>query len=213
MDEFLKQRQFREVEKILVQQYNEKKNDVDILFHLAMVYFQYPFANEEKSIKYLDKILEIDKYNFQALIIKMYLQNYYYAEMDKDFEVLTNYKWNDDYKMSIVYYIYAWKFHWWNTNIQIEEKIKWIRKSIETYPDLVYTHYRLGDLLVKLNKYEEAGMCYKQALGNVQSTDFPDEECLNPQMFIDEYITGVSMSTINYESLRKKALASHSPNE
>ncbi len=32
MDEFLKQRQFREVEKILVQQYNEKKNANKLIF-------------------------------------------------------------------------------------------------------------------------------------------------------------------------------------
>lgn len=206
MEDLLKQRQFEKIEKVLVQQFNEKKDDVDILFELAMVYLQYPFENEERSIKYLDKILEIDKYNFQALIIKMYLQNYYYGEMDKDFEVLTNYEWNDGYKMSIVYYIYAWKFHWWNRNIQIEEKIKWISKSIEMSSELVYTHYRLGDLFAKLNKHKEANMCYKQALSNVKSTDFLDEESLNPQVFIDEYITGVRMSTINYESLRKKVM-------
>ncbi len=67
-----------------------------------------------------------------------------------------------------------------------------------------FLFFVFGNLFEKQNRYEEAGKCYEKALSNVKSTEFFYEEALDPQAFIDEYITGVRMSILNYEELRKK---------
>ena len=72
MKELLMTRQFDKVEKELLN-ILQKDNSIEVLLKLAMVYLQFPFENEEKSIMYLNKILELDKYNFQALLIKLLL--------------------------------------------------------------------------------------------------------------------------------------------
>lgn len=76
----------------------------------------------------------------------------------------------------------------------------------------MYTHYRLGDMYVKLNKYDVAQSCYQRALDNVKSTEFLYDDSIRPQAFIDEYVAGIRMSTINYEALKRKIDAIESLN-
>jgi len=70
MDGFLRNREFEDVEKQLLFQLDEEESDIDILMKLAMVRLQFPFEDEISSIKYLDRIIDIDKYNFNAIVIK-----------------------------------------------------------------------------------------------------------------------------------------------
>ena len=206
MKELLMTRQFDKVEKELLNILQKDNDNIEILLKLAMVYLQFPFENEEKSIMYLNKILDFDKYNFQALLIKMYLQNYYYGKMDEDFTIFTNHNWNDSYKMAIAYYVYSWQFHWWDERMKTEEKMRWLNKSIETCPNLVFTHYNLGDMYVKLNRIALGQKCYERAIKNVKSTEFSYDDSIKAEAFIDEYVTGVRMSSINYEALKRKVI-------
>lgn len=47
---------------------------------------------------------------------------------------------------------------------------------------------------------------YSKALKNVVSTDFSEFEAISKQAFIDEYILGIKLSTINYDALKLKTL-------
>ena len=204
MEELLKKGQFKEIEKKLLFQLEEEKNNINLLLKLAMVRLQYPFEDEETSIKYLNQVLQIEPYHFQALVIKMYLQNYYYGEMDEDFGKLLDYDWKTNYNKAIVYYIRSWQFSWWK-NVNEGKKIEWLKKSIEVYPYFVYPYEKLGSLYLKRDDLKNAQKYYQYALKNVISTDFLFDDSINPQAFIDEYITGVKLSSINYNSLREKA--------
>ena len=67
--------QFDQVEKLLLSQLENDGNNKDLLMKLAMVRLQFPFEDEESSIYYLNKIISIDNFNFEAIIIKLYWSN------------------------------------------------------------------------------------------------------------------------------------------
>lgn len=206
MENLLKNRQFAEIEKILLSQLENDSNNKDLLMKLAMVRLQFPFEDEISAIGYLNKIINIDNYNFEAIIIKLYLQNYYFAEMDEDLDKIMSYDWGDAYKTSIVYYIYSWKFDiLYDKNEEKREKaIEWLEKSIEVYPYLVKPYIKLARLYVKKNRLDEARKCYLNAISHVKSLEYTDEDAISSQAFIDEYITGIKLSDLNFESLKRE---------
>lgn len=138
LDKYLESRDFCAVEKILLEQYKEQPDNIPLLFNLAMVRLQFPFVDDEKAIYYLDRIIEIDKYNFNALIIKMYLENFYCMEPNEDFNNLINYKWDSSYKKSIVYYIISWKAE------DKEEEMEYLKKAVNEYSGFVWMFKKLG---------------------------------------------------------------------
>lgn len=162
-----------------------------------MVRLQFPFEDEEKSIYYLNRILEKDKYNFEALIIKMYLQNFYYGKMDDDFYNLINHEWDSSDKKSVVYYIMSWQFE------EDDKKEEYLKKAINEYSCYVWMFKKLGYIYKMKSMYKNAYECYYKALHNVKTTDFPPECAIRKEAFIEEYILGTSISTINYDMLRK----------
>lgn len=206
MENLLKNRQFAEIEKILLSQLENDSNNKDLLMKLAMVRLQFPFEDEISAIGYLNKIINIDNYNFEAIIIKLYLQNYYFAEMDEDLDKIMSYDWGDAYKTSIVYYIYSWKFDiLYDKNEEKREKaIEWLEKSIEVYPYLVDPYIKLARLYVKKNRLDEARKCYLNAISHVKSVEYTYEDAISSQEFIDEYITGIKLSDLNFESLKRE---------
>lgn len=200
MREYLIKRDFCKVEEILLSKLKCDKS-IELLFELAMVRLQFPFEDEETSIRYLNEILAQDKYNFDAIIIKMYLQDFYYGgDMDKDYDLLIQNDWESDYKKSIVYYIKSWK----ETNDI--EKEKFLIKSIESYPYFVNNYMRLGRIYMSRGQDTTAKEYFRMALKNVISTEFTEYEAISKQAFIDEYILGVKLSTLNYDDLKEYAM-------
>lgn len=201
MREFLLKRDFCKVEEILLNQLSCDKS-IELLFKLAMVRLQFPFEDEETSISYLNDILAQDKYNFEAIIIKMYIQNYCYGgNMDKDYDTLVEKDWESNYKNAIVDYIISWK-----ADNDIEKK-KQLIKSTETYPFFVHNYQKLGDIYMSNGERILAKECYMKALKNVVSTTYSEFEAIDKQEFIDEYILGIKLSSINYDSLKGKAFS------
>ncbi|MBQ3665075.1 MAG: hypothetical protein II919_03100 [Lachnospiraceae bacterium] len=170
---------------------------------MAMVRLQFPFEDEEGAIDYLKNIIENDNYDFEALIIKWYLQYYYYRKTDDDFYRLINWDWKSSYKKAIVKYIMS-------CVVEKESlKEKYILESIKEYPKLVYPYEKLGNLYYRKGLKVKAKECFMEAVKNIKTTEIKKHEVINKQVFIDEYITGVSMSEVNLISLKKKLETSH----
>ena len=203
----LKHRQFGQIEELLLSQLEKSSNNKDLLMKLAMIRLQFPFEDYISAINYLNDIIYIDNFNFEAIIIKLYLQNYYLADMDGDFDKIICCDWKNVYKMAVVYYIHSWKFHYiYDSNEDGREKeIEWLKKSIEIYPYLVNPYIKLARLYVKKNCLDKARQCYLNAISCVKSVEFTDEDAINSQAFIDEYITGVRLSSLNFESLKRES--------
>lgn len=195
MEEALKERNFSEVEQQLLKLL-EQDSSIDIMFKLAMVRLQFPFEDEETAITYLDRIITIEPYNFKALCIKMYLQNYYYGEMDLDYEKIEKYHWESSCELAIAYYIMSWRYD--------EKEVQYLKESVEVHSKYVYPYEKLARIYEKKGKFKEAGEYYRKAFRNVRTTEFSYMDSIEPQAFIDEYITGVAMSTGNFNYLKNK---------
>lgn len=200
MNEFLEKRQFEKIEKILSSQLQGKDKDLDILMKLAMVKLQFPFEDELSSIDYLNKVIEVDNYNFKAIVIKLYLQNYYYHDMDQDIEKIINYDWGNKYHVSVANFIFSWKFH----DLHDIKEFYWLEKSIKTYPYLVYPYIKLARNYADNKRFDEAKKYFSCAIKNVKNTMFSAYDAIDPQAFIDEYITGIRLSSNNYKSLKEE---------
>lgn len=208
MKDLLRDCRFSEVEKILLSQLEHNSNNRDLLMKLAMVRLQFPFEDEISAINYLNKIIYIDNFDFEAIIIKLYLQYYYLGgDMDEDFDKMICHDWDNAYEKAIVYYIHSWKFYKiYNCNEEDENKeIECLKKSIEACSFLVHPYIRLARLYVERNCLDEARKYYLNAISHVKSVEFSDEDAISSQAFIDEYITGVRLSSLNFESLKKES--------
>lgn len=206
MEELLKKQQFQEIEKILLEMLRNNSNNIDILMKLAMVRLQFPFEDEDTAISYLNEILKIEEFHFQALVIKMYLQHFYYHDMDKDLEKIVNMDWKDSYRASIADYIFSWRCQDFYDEKMIEKEIHWLKESINICSDLVNPYIELARIYGDKKQFDNAKECYRRALRNVQGTEFSFNDAISAQAFIDEYITGVRLSSINYKLLKEKIM-------
>lgn len=200
MEELLHEQQFEKIEKILLEHLQNHRNDIDTLMKLAMVRLQ--FEDDDTAIHYLNEILKIEAFHFQALVIKMYLQNFY-CNMDKDLDKIMHFDWKDPYRLSIADYIISWQYQDLYHGRWVEKEVYWLKKSIHTCSDLVWPYKKLARSHVNRKQFDDAKECYCHALRNVRSTEFSDEDAISAQAFIDEYITGVLMSDINYKLLKQ----------
>lgn len=195
MEEVLHNREFEKAEKEIGTNLG-KYEDKDMLMKMALLKLQFPFEDEDSAIIYLNRMIELDKYNFAAIVIKLYLQNHYYGKMDDDLERLTEHIWETDYERAIVTFIMSWK-----ADAQVEKD--YLLKSISQYSHFVNPYLKLAQLYAMEGNKAEEKRNYMKALENVRSTEFIPDEVVDPQAFIDGYITGVTMSKEDYHNLKK----------
>lgn len=184
---WVEKRDFQTGEKYLLQELQKNPYDIELLFRLAMVRLQMPFADDDGAVGYLNKIIELEPYNFEAIIIKMYLQNFYCA-MDEDFQKLVQHQWEKASARAIVYYIVSWKYDYDKVDAGKEEA--WLVKSIEEYPCFVYPFIKLAYIKEQKGMYKEAKRYYLNAINNIEKTEFLPEDSVSKEAFINEYITG-----------------------
>lgn len=203
IEKLLSERQFEKVEKLLKRNL-ENCEDIDTLMKMALIRLQFPFADEDSAIDYLNKIIERDNYNFSAIVIKLYLQNFYRGNMDNDLIKMAECNWNTDCESAISYYVISWKYHdiYSHANALVEKD--YLLKSISQYPYLVNPYLKLAQLYALEGDTIQEKKCYRYALENVKNTEYVPNDVINPKAFIEEYIMGVSMSEINYKYLIKK---------
>lgn len=178
---------YEQLEIILKHRLLANKN-VDTLFEYALVRLLFPFVDDDSAIYYLNEILKLEKNNFEALIIKLYLQNYY-CGMDSDYDVLVSRDWNDNRKYAICDYITSWKFYD-DENL----KRKYLESSIEKCPDFVFTYRRLGHIYMKNGMFKEANKCFKSAKKNVVTNEFSLYFPIDKVSYIEEHILGIRIT-------------------
>ncbi len=195
----LENSEYSQAEKILLSKLKENES-IDLLFVTALFYLGVPNLQEEKAIYYLNKILEKDPYNFDAIIIKLYNENYYFCTKDESYDVLITHNWNNKEQAAIVYYVQSW----YEENTEKEEAL--LRKSIETYSGFSSPYGALAYICEKKNELVLAKKYYIKKLKNIHTTFFPDDSDYNPKIFIEEHILG-TRCTASYKKLLKRNIA------
>lgn len=192
------------LEKALLRELEEKPNDVNVLMKLALIEFRAPFHDEEKTIEYLSRIVKISPTYFEALVMKKYFEDHSYCNVDEaDPEHLLHIGCDNAQKTAIAYYIKSWIYSPLHIKCDVETEKKYLLKSIESFPNTVYPFERLGKILEREGKLEGAKECYRKAFSNARDVlTKEDNRCVTPQLFINEYITRISLSYVLADDLK-----------
>lgn len=186
-------------EEILLDRLRISPNDSELWLKLALIELQYPFEDYDRALEYIDKsISEFPNY-FEAICIKQYLMNFYYNEIDNvllDRAIEFNY---GNSQKSVLYYIKSWEYR--NAK-NIDDEISMLNRSVELCQKFVYPFRRLGNIFKEKNELLSKNY-YLKAKSNIIEVFLIDsfDDFTNPDVFIDEYITGVRLSSVNAESI------------
>lgn len=192
------------LESTLLKALEQTPDDVEILMKLALTEFRFPFCDEMKSIEYLNRVIKISPTYFEALAMKIYCMDHHCCTVDeKDLERLLCISYHDPQKLAIAYYMKSWIYSPLHTKCDADMEKKVLLKSTEIFPYTVYPFKRLGKIFECEEKPETAQDFFRKALSNVRNVLTKEDDCcITPQSFIDEYITGISLSDVNYDSLK-----------
>lgn len=186
-------------EEILLNRLRIFPNDSELWLKLGLVELQFPFEDYDRALEYIDKsISEFPNY-FEAICIKQYLTNFYYNEIDNvllDRAIEFNY---GNSQKSVLYYIKSWEYR--NAK-NIDDEISMLNRSVELCQKFVYPFRRLGNIFKEKNELLSRNY-YLKAKSNIIEVFLIDSfnDFTNPDIFIDEYITGVRLSSVNAENI------------
>lgn len=182
-------------EEILLNRLRILPNDSELWLKLSLIELKYPFEDYDRALEYINKsISEFPNY-FEAICIKLYLMNFYYNKIDNillDRAIEFNYGTS---QKSVLYYIKSWAYR--NTK-NIDDEILMLNRSVELCPKFVYPFKRLGDILKNENELLSKSN-YLKAKSNIIEVFSNDSfyDVTVPNLYIDEYITGVRLSSSN----------------
>ena len=191
-------------EEIMLNRLRILPNDSELWLKLGLIELQYPFEDYDRALEYIDKsISEFPNY-FEAICIKLYLTNFYYNEIDNvllDRAIEFNYGTS---QKSVLYYIKSWLYR---NNKNIDDEILMLNRSVELCPKFVYPFKRLGDIFKNENDSLSKSN-YLKAKSNIIEVFLRDsfDDFTVPSLYIDEYITGVRLSSANAEFIEMKCL-------
>lgn len=191
------------LEGALLKELEQAPDDAEILMNLALTEFKFPFCDEMKSVEYLNRIIKLSPTCFEALAMKMYCMDHHCCTVDEtDLDQLLCISYHDPQKLAIAYYIKSWIYSPLHIKCDVDMEKKILLKSTEIFS---YTHplKRLGKIFEQEENPETAQVFFRKALSHVRNVLAKgDDCCITPQSFIDEYITGISLSDVNYNSLK-----------
>lgn len=192
-------------ERIVKQQLERDKTNVDLWLKLAIIELQFPFDDYESALKCIEQIYQLSPNYLDALILETEIRWHYLIitealakRLEKAIATC-----DCDEKKSILHYLLS--LYYFTERDFEKEKIN-LEKSIQLCDQYVYPYESLGILLQDSDK-EKSKKMFCRALKNVrkiyQKEDFHDFTDFNT--YVAEFITGTAISSINYDSIKESA--------
>lgn len=192
-------------ERIVKQQLERDKTNVDLWLKLAVIELQFPFDDYESALKCIEQIYQLSPNYLDALILETEIRWHYLIitealakRLEKAIATC-----DCDEKKSILHYLLS--LYYFTERDFEKEKIN-LEKSIQLCDQYVYPYESLGILLQDSDK-EKSKKMFCRALKNVrkiyQKEDFHDFTDFNT--YVAEFITGTAISSINYDSIKESA--------
>lgn len=192
-------------EQLLKSYMKKDKNDIELLFRLAILQLYPPLSDEIRCIEYLEQILKYDEANEKALIILGFVKEWRSGGLDKVLlEKLTKLDAANRETASMINYILGW--HYFYENTKLFEKH--LENSITIYPYHVNNFADLGKHYINIGKVQAGEGLLEIAMKNIKHI-FTNKEIFmiptditSPDDFIDESIKGIYITEDNLNSLR-----------
>ena len=205
LSQAIKEYDMETAERIVKQQLERDKTNVDLWLKLAVIELQFPFDDYESALKCIEQIYQLSPNYLDALILETEIRWHYLIitealakRLEKAIATC-----DCDEKKSILHYLLS--LYYFTERDFEKEKIN-LEKSIQLCDQYVYPYESLGILLQDPDK-EKSKKMFCRALKNVrkiyQKEDFHDFTDFNT--YVAEFITGTAISSINYDSIKESA--------
>lgn len=190
------------VEKILKMELENRPLDLQLWIKLSLTELQFPFEDYESALVCINEINKIANDNVDSLILETGINWHYLGFIGDDlYARLVKVNIKDIQKMAIIYYLQSLYFHS-KRDLKNEEIV--LKKSIKMCDKYVYPYKALGYITQIKSKSGDSKLYYQKAIDNVQKVyhddDFYDFTDINT--YIAEFITGTSMSQVNYNNIK-----------
>src|SRR5699024_636281 len=205
LSQAIKEYDMETAERIVKQQLERDKTNVDLWLKLAVIELQFPFDDYESALKCIEQIYQLSPNYLDALILETEIRWHYLIitealakRLEKAIATC-----DCDEKKSILHYLLS--LYYFTERDFEKEKIN-LEKSIQLCYQYVYPYESLGILLQDSDKEKNKKM-FCRALKNVRkiyhNEDFHDFTDFNT--YVAEFITGTAISSINYDSIKESA--------
>ena len=205
LSQAIKEYDMETAERIVKQQLERDKTNVDLWLKLAVIELQFPFDDYESALKCIEQIYQLSPNYLDALNLETEIRWHYLIitealakRLEKAIATC-----DCDEKKSILHYLLS--LYYFTERDFEKEKIN-LEKSIQLCDQYVYPYESLGILLQDSDK-EKSKKMFCRALKNVrkiyQKEDFHDFTDFNT--YVAEFITGTAISSINYDSIKESA--------
>lgn len=190
------------VEKILKIELENSPLDLQLWIKLSLTELQFPFEDYESALVCINEINKFANENVDVLILETGIKWHYFGFIEDDlFARLIKVDIKDLQKMAIIYYLQSLYFHS-KKDLKNEELV--LKNSIEMYDKYVYPYKALGFIAQIKSKSEESKLYFSKAINNVQKVYYDDDfyDFTDINTYIAEFITGTSMSCLNYNNIK-----------
>lgn len=193
------------------EQLMHESNDIDFWLSLSIVIVKPPFGDEEKSIAFLHKALDLDHNNPITLMLLALVYEYELGGIDDMFLYqIKNLHTNSDEINSMLKYVVSWSYSRGKKNDpEIEEQL--LKESISLWDKHVWNYMHLVRLYTRQKRYLEINNLIKKALSNIQKIydDSDATDVTDVNEYISEHIKGIYLTDSNVKFIREDLLPTY----
>ncbi|HHV13658.1 MAG TPA: hypothetical protein GXX75_25660 [Clostridiales bacterium] len=193
-----------EAEKIIKEQLEHRPEDIQLWFKLSLAELQYPLKDYIGALKCVDEIYKLSRNNLDALILESGIKWHNRFIDDELFERLSKAKTGNKNKQAIIYYLQSL---YYRVKEDIENQKICLEKSIMLCNEFVYPYEALGYILLSESKINESKKMFQNAFLNVKKVYQADDlfDFTDLDVYVEEFITGTTISELNYNFIRELA--------
>lgn len=193
-----------ELEKTIIKHLKINPFDIDLLLRLALIQMYPPFIDEQKSIECINKVLQLDPSNINAILLLAYIEKHL-GIMDTDIlEKLSSYKSINNEILSMVELAKSWYYKQINDDIMYE---KCLLKSIEFFAGHCKNYFNLGKFYIKHEKMTLGNKLISLSIDNVKKIfkkqDLEMQDTSDINSFLNEFYKGTYINNTIYEIMQE----------
>ena len=200
----IEKNQFDEAEKEIKDILRLDTYNTDLWLRLAVLETIPPLSYYPKAIESLNKILEYDDSNFDAILLLICINHYMIGFIEDELiNKINNIKTDDKEKLSMLEYAKCWYFQSIDENKYVES----LQKSIELYPYHVFNYEQLAQYYKKNGEFNKANTLIEQALKNVnfiycEQNNKLEHDDTSIDKYFNEFVKGTHITDIVYNLIK-----------
>jgi tetratricopeptide (TPR) repeat protein len=204
------------IEQLLEEQLQHEPENIELWLRLALLELAIPLVDTYKSIACLEKVLELNKNNSNALLLLAYINHHQLGGISEELMRRLNATCTDSAELnSMLKYAISWFYFGTNPaskDVALEEF--YLKSSINLFQNHVWNHVKLAELYITQRKLIEAKELLGKALSNIKKvypSEYESEACdiTDIDEYLNERFKGIYLSFVNAESIKKLKASLH----